>query len=175
MQQSLRDVPCTQELAQALNQQFAKTLNAIDKAIVAQLQLDAQLTETAKKLRDIPGIGPLISAALATLLQRYPFVSADAVTCYVGLDPRAKDSGQKHGQRKLTTPGPAEMRRLLYIAAMTAARHPQIKPFYERQLAKGLSCIAAYNILARKLLRSAWSMIKHNQTFDLQRFANHLT
>jgi len=175
LQQSLRDVPLTKNILYALNQQLTKTLIAIDKAIVAQLKQDVQLVDTANKLRDIPGIGPLISAALATLLQRYPFANADAVTCYVGLDPRAKDSGQKRGQRKLTKRGPSEMRRLLYIAAMTAARHPQIKPIYERQLAKGLSCIAAYNVLARKLLRAAWSLIKHDQAFDLNRFANQLT
>lgn len=175
LQQSLQDVVLTKTLLQALSRQLSKTIIAIDKAIIAQLKRDPQLTETAKKLRDIPGIGALISTALATLLQRYPFVSADAVTCYVGLDPRAKDSGQKHGKRKLTKRGPAELRRLLYMASMTAARHPQIKPFYERQLAKGLSSIAAYNVVARKLLRAAWSILKHNQAFDLNRFSNQLT
>lgn len=175
LQQSLSDVPITKPILRTLTRQLAKAQSAIDKAIVAQLKLDPNLAETAKKLRDIPGVGPLISTALATLLQRFSFVNADAVTCYVGLDPRAKDSGQKRGQRKLTKHGPAELRRLLYLAAMTAARHPAIKAFHERQLAKGLSCIAAYNVLARKLLRTAWSLVKHDQTFDLNRLVNQLT
>lgn len=85
----------------------------------------------------------------------------------LGLDPRPRDSGQCRGQRKLSKRGPAELRRLLYIAAMTAARHPVLKAFHERQRAEGLSPIAAYNVLARKLLRTAWSIVRYDRPFDL--------
>ncbi|MEP7156025.1 MAG: hypothetical protein ABI905_09640 [Betaproteobacteria bacterium] len=71
-------------------------------------------------------------------------------------------------QRSASLPfdGPAELRRLLYNAAMSAARTAVWKPLYQRELAKGLSTTAALNILARKLLRIAFSLFKHATNFD---------
>ena len=122
-------------------------------------------------LKDIPGIGPVVSAALATLLSRHPFASADAAVAFVGLDPRPRESGTWRGQRKLSKRGPTEIRRLLYVAAMTTARNVAMRGEIDRHKAKGLSATAIYNIIARKLLRTAWSMLKHQTPFAMNRFS----
>jgi transposase len=175
LRQSLRGVDTLRAAAQALDRQFVATVKTIDQQVTALIQQEPQLLQSVKHLHTVPGFGPLIAAALATVLQRIPFAKADAAVAFSGLDPRPRDSGQCRGQRKLSKRGPAELRRLLYIAAMTAARHPLIKAFYERQRAKRLSAIAAYNVLARKLLRTAWSIVRYNRPFDLQRFVGALT
>lgn len=172
MQQSLRDTDELKPVLRALELQFAKALAVLDKAIVRRLQQEPELASFAAGLRAIPGVGPLVSAALAMLMYRHDFSSADAVVAYVGLDPRPRESGTYRGQRKLSKRGPAELRRLLYVAAMTTARHAAIKVEYARHLAKGLSATAVYNILARKLLRTAWSMLKHSRPFDIARFVS---
>ncbi|MGH8655713.1 MAG: hypothetical protein ACREYE_27635, partial [Gammaproteobacteria bacterium] len=41
-------------------------------------------------LHTVPGFGPLISTALATVLQRTPFAKADAAVAFSGLDPRPR-------------------------------------------------------------------------------------
>ena len=92
--------------------------------------------------------------------------SADAVIALTGLDPRPNDSGKKTGQRRLSKRGWPEIRRLLYAAAMSAARTKAWNGFYLAQRAKGLSTTAALIVLARKLLRVAFSLFKQKSDFD---------
>lgn len=170
LQQSLGDEAELAPALKALSQAFTKTVAAIDRLIARRLKDEPELARGADMLREIPGVGPLVSAALTTLLHRHRFASADAVVAFAGLDPRPRESGVWRGRRKLSKRGPAELRRLLYVAAMTTARHPAMSPELERHRAKGLSAIAIYNIVARKLLRTAWSMLRHQQPFDIKRF-----
>jgi transposase len=81
------------------------------------------------------------------------------------------DSGQKVGQRRLSKRGPAEWRRLLFNAAMSASRTKAWKEHYERERAKGLSRTAALNVLARKLVRVAFGLFKSHQHFDATKIA----
>ncbi len=62
--------------------------------------------------------------------------------------------------------GPAELHRLPYNAAMSAAKTATWKPCYERQRAKGLSTSIALVVLARKLVRVAFALYKHDTCFD---------
>lgn len=137
-------------------------------------RLDEQLAAAVEQLpagdlavlRSIPGIGPLSGAALLGVFTRLGFRSSDAVVAYSGFDPRPQDSGQKRGRRRLSKRGPAELRRLLYNAAMSAAKTKTWKPFYERQRAKGLPTTAALVVLARKLIRVAFALFKKDVCFD---------
>ena len=76
-----------------------------------------------------------------------------------------RDSGQWRGRRFLSKRGPAELRRLLFTAAMSACKTKLWQPFYQRYRARGLSTTAALVILARKLARIAFSIVKHNVDF----------
>ncbi|WP_295521816.1 transposase, partial [uncultured Pseudacidovorax sp.] len=97
---------------------------------------------------------------------RMPVASADAVVAFTGLNPRPNDSGKKTGQRRLSKKGWPESRRLLYAAAMSAARTKTWKSFYQAQRSKGLSTTAALVVLARKLMRVAFSLFKQQAMFD---------
>jgi transposase len=149
----------------------AVALCHIDRLVA---RIDLQLEHTVRQLtagdlttlRSIPGIGLLSGAALLNVFNRYGFRGAEAAVAYSGLDPRPQDSGQKRGRRRLSKRGPAELRRLLYNAAMSAAKTKTWKPFYERQRAKGLSTTAALVVLARKLLRVAFALFKKGVRFD---------
>ncbi|MBK8568497.1 MAG: transposase [Nitrosomonadales bacterium] len=46
-------------------------------------------------------------------LERVPFRNADAFVAFTGFDPRANNSGNKIGRRRLAKHGPAELHRLL--------------------------------------------------------------
>ncbi len=65
------------------------------------------------------------------------------------------------GRRKLTKKGRAELRRLLYMAAMAARRSETRRGFYDRHRARGLSTIQALVALARKLARVAFALLKN--------------
>ena len=52
---------------------------------------------------------------------------------------------------------------------MSACKTQLWKPFYQRYRARGLSSTAALVVLARKLARVAFSIVKHNVDFRPER------
>lgn len=139
--------------------------------LVAGSELDTAVTN----LRTIPGIGPVIAAAVASCLETHHFTHPDQFVAYIGLDVTVHDSGQRTGVGHLSHQGSAELRRLLYLAAQTNQRgdHPT-NPFqaqYHREQTKGLSTTAALCAVARKLARTCWSIHKHQTTYDASRVA----
>lgn len=156
-----------------LQAQRDATLHPLDALLTA---LDRALPQTVRALppgpsrwahlRTLPGIGPLSGAALTELFSRVSCSRSDAVIAYIGFDPRPCDSGQRRGRRRLSQRGPAELRRLLSNAARSAAKTATGKPCYQHQRAKGLSTTAALVVLARKLVRVAFALDKHNTGFD---------
>jgi transposase len=151
---------------------FARTLrsldaliNELDQCMQTLVANDPQLAPIATNLDTMVGFGPLLSNAMANAITRHPFKHADAFIAFIGWDPRVRDSGQRHGRRFLSKRGPAELRRLLYVAAMSASKTKLWRPFYERYRARGFSSTATLVILARKLARIAFSIVKHGTVF----------
>jgi transposase len=122
--------------------------------------------EAAEHIETIPGFGALTSSCLGQRFTRLPYATSDAVVAATGLDTRPDDSGQRHGRRRLSKCGPAEERRLLFNCARSASQTAFWRPYYEAQLAKGLSSTAATVALARKMLRVAFAVYKHRQPFN---------
>jgi transposase len=171
MKQSALDCAELRALMKPLLAGFTKLLDAVDSKI-AQAAADVNLdSEGFERITSVPGIGLLSGSVLLGLFQRLAQRGSDAVIAFLGLDPRPMDSGQKVGRRRLSKRGPAESRRLLFNAAMSASRTKAWKPQYEHERAKGLSRIAALNVLARKMVRVAFGLFKSNQHFDPSKIA----
>lgn len=118
-----------------------------------------------QRCRAIEGVGPVTAMALTLIFHREQFTSSDAFIAFLGMDVRVRESGKFVGRRKLTKKGDPELRRLLYMAAMTACRSMAWKPFYERALARGLSRIQALVALGRKLARIGYALLKNQSTY----------
>lgn len=113
----------------------------------------------------IEGIGPITSAALIMAFNRGDFRSSDAFIAFLGLDVRVRDSGKSRGRRRLTKKGDPELRRLLYLAAMTASHSATWQSFYQRHLDRGLTKIQALVVLARKLARIAFAILRNQSAY----------
>lgn len=159
LQQSLADLPeCAREAAD-LMRRMQRLEKALERRITAYAK--EHWEQDVSRCRKIEGFGPLTSSGLATAYQRGEFRSSDAFVAFIGLDVRARDSGTQRGKRKLTKKGPAQLRRLLYTAAMAASRSATWRPFYQRHRDRGLSATQALVALARKLARVAFSLMKN--------------
>lgn len=156
---------------QDLEAGFAALLKAIDARIVALLEQEAHVRERQRLLQSIVGVGPQSSALLSSLLSRVNFVSADALVAYSGLDPRACDSGNSKGRRRLSKRGQPALRHQMYLAAMSACHTSTFKATYQALRARGLKTTEALVVLARKLLRIAFAVWRSGQPFDPKRFA----
>ena len=156
---------------QALMTQFNQLLARIDQRIKALVRQLGWMGDYRRCL-SIPGIGPVNAAALVCAYNRGAFAGSDAFIAYLGLDVRRRESGRFKGKRKLTKCGESELRRLLYCAAQPARCHQRFDNYYNAQIDKGHSKIAAKIILARKLARIAFTLINRQQSFNNQQLAS---
>ena len=148
----------------ALMREISHLLARIDKHIQALLRSLGWWADYQRCL-SIPGIGPLNAAALVTVFHRGAFAGSDAFVAFIGIDVRLRESGRYKGKRKLTKCGESEVRRLLFCAAQPARSYRLFDDYYQKQLEKGLSKIAAKVVLARKLARIAFTLLTNQQSF----------
>jgi transposase len=163
---SCADAPFLNSQAEKLIADFTDVLKQIDQEIARLNATIPKRQEQVKHLQSIAGVGLLTSSWLANLFDRVKFKNSDAVVAFVGIDPRPCDSGQKRGRRRLSKRGPSEGRRLLYNAAMAAAKSPVWKPLYEHYRHLGWPSTATIVIIARKILRIAFTLTKKGSCFD---------
>lgn len=143
---------------------YKKLLKRIDSRMEALIKASGW-QQAYQRCLSIPGIGPVNAVALVTVFHRGAFSSQDAFVAYLGMDVRTRESGTYKGKRKLTKKGPAEVRRLLYCAAIASRSHKPFAQYHQRQLEKGLPKIAANCILARKLARLAFTLMSREESF----------
>ncbi len=166
LRMSVSDVPHLKEAMEPVLKELSKLLAHLDSEIETAVKKLSGETNDFECITSIAGIGLLSGAALLGLFRRLRNSSGDAVIAFLGLDPRPMDSGQKKGLRRLSKRGPAEWRRILFNAAKSASRTKAWKAVYERERAKGLATTAAFNVLARKLVRVALGLFKANAKFN---------
>ena len=99
---------------------------------------------------DLPELGKLNRKQIAAL---------------VGVAPFNKDSGRKRGKRR-TTGGRASLRRVLYLATLSASRfNPVIRPFYQNLLKRGKVKKVALVACMHKLLTIINAMIRKGEAW----------
>jgi len=158
-----------------LRRSFEAMIEELDRSIRDCVAQDPALAPIARNLQTVVGIGPLIGSAFANAITRRPFKNSDAVVAYFGLDPRVRDSGMKRGRRFLSKRGPAELRRLAYLGALSACKTKLWRPIYEHYRARGLSSTATLNVIARKLVRIAFAIVKSGLPFRPELLQNACT
>ena len=158
-----------------LRTRFNQLIARIDLRVKALIEASPERKQHLARLCTISGVGPVVGTALVNTLERVPVKSADAFVAFAGLDPRPDDSGQHRGKRRLSKRGPAELRRLLYLAALSAVKTKPWRSLYEQYRARGLSSTAALVILARRIARTAWSIYTYKTEFDPARLTRSLT
>jgi len=151
------------------------SIEAIVAAIKAQLdELEAQMVghvrdhfgDLDRLLQSAAGIGPVASATLIAELPELGRLNRREIAALVGVAPMANDSGSSRGRRRVQG-GRFEVRRVLYMATLTAARHnPAIKAFYERLKATGKLPKVALVACMRKLLTTLNAMVRTGKTWD---------
>lgn len=124
-------------------------------------------------LQAIPGVGMVTRATLLAQLPELGSLNGKEIAALVGVAPFNRDSGKHQGER-IIWGGRAQVRRALYMAAVSAARcNPVIRDFYQRLRAQGKPAKVALTACMRKLLVIMNAMLKHHSpwmpsSIDLQ-------
>lgn len=164
LNQSLSGIKGLQAGLSALKRQINRLDQQIEKHL-RTLMRESDLMADVLRCQAIEGVGFLTATALVMANLRGDFKDSDAFIAFLGLDVRVRDSGKQVGRRKLTKKGSSEIRRLLHNAAMAAKRSQTWGGYFDRYVARGLSKTQALVILARKLARVAFSLLKNQSEY----------
>src|SRR5574337_39957 len=164
-----------QQRASGPDRRMRKSLNIMLKALdreLARLEqemhafIDEHHAELLALLAEVKGVG---KATISTLLAEVPELgelSGREISALVGVAPINRDSGTLRGKRT-TFGGRPQVRRVLFMAAMVAARYnPVIKAFYDRLVAAGKPKKLALTACMRKLLTILNAMAKARKPFN---------
>ena len=119
-------------------------------------------------LRSVPGMGPVASRTLLALLPELGHLNRKQIAALAGVAPFARDSGAWRGTRVIWG-GRAQVRRVLYMAALVASRHnPVLRALYARLRAAGKPAKVALVACMRKLLTILNAMLHTGTRWTLQ-------
>ena len=112
------------------------------------------------RMMSVQGVGLQTATAALVYMPELGELTDGQAAALVGLAPYNKDSGTYSGRRS-TRGGRYQVRRVLYMAAVCAARfNPILRAFYQRLLAKGKKPKVALTAVMRKLILLLNLMLK---------------
>lgn len=163
----------TELVRQIANEQFeviknlTLEINKYDK----RLKICARDCESAKRLQQIPGIGPVISTALTYMIAD-PKVYKNGRQCAaaLGLTPKEHSSGGKQRLGRISGEGNSYLRKILVQGAQSVLsrapkrqNEPLMKWVYQLKMRKSNNLAAV--ALANKITRIAWAMLVNQSEF----------
>lgn len=139
----------------------------LEKAISGHIDNDPDLRGKHELLLTIPGVGNRVADQFTALLADGNFQSAEQLAAYLGLVPVEWQSGTSvRSPARLSKAGPARVRGLLYMPAVTAKRcNPHVKALYERLIAKGKTKMSAIGGAMRKLVHLCFGVVRSAQPY----------
>jgi transposase len=133
-------------------------LAEIDKMLASLIRENHDWCRLAKRLRMVPGVGPVLAQTLIALLPELGQLSRRAIAALVGLAPFDNQSGKHAGERHIKG-GRAAVREVLYMAVISAMQHnPVIAAFAKRLAGKKpkviiVACMRKLLVILNAMLR----------------------
>ena len=163
------------EIPQSVRDSLARSITFLESQlatlqaeITRHIDDDPDLHQQRDLLLTIPGVGPQVAQHMTALLAGRHFDRAEQVAAYLGLVPLQRQSGSSlNAKPRLSKTGPARLRQLLYLPAVTATRcNPHIRAFYQRLLAQGKPKMAAIAASMRKLVHLCFGVLRSNTPYQ---------
>jgi len=127
-------------------------LAAVEKLIRDHIDHDPDLRQKSERLQQVKGVGPVLAATLLAHVPELGQIDSAKLSVLVGVAPFANDSGSARMARHIRG-GRAVVRKVLYMAAVCAARcNPVLAAFYRRLRQAGKPAKVCLVAVMRKLL-----------------------
>lgn len=151
-------------------QALEKERQRLERDIDDHINGHPKLKQDRQLLESIPGIGRVLSVELMAMLRSRPFRSANQSAAFAGLVPVMHESGTSVSKiPRLSKAGPARLRAKLYMGAVVAIRYnPSIRAQYKRLTDRGKTKMSALGAAMRKLVTTAFGVLKHQVGYDPQ-------
>jgi transposase len=162
-------VDCIERVICSLEQEHARVQAEFDAVIAAE----ETLMRDSANILSIPGVGVMLrNVLLAVCYRQLLELPQRKLLAHCGLSPREHSSGQHKGRTLMSKTGDARIRRVLYMAAMTAIRKGGLfHEYFQRHIQRGKNGKVALVCVMRRLLYIIQGVVKSNSAFDIERFA----
>lgn len=138
-------------------------LEGVDDDLDGLMKQSEIFTRKLDIITSLKGVGRVSALQLLANLPELGRLSHKKISALVGVCPYSRDSGGYRGKRMIWG-GRAEVRKVLYMAALVATRHnPIIRAFYQRLVDAGKPKKVALVACMRKMLTFLNAMIRDNQ------------
>ena len=161
-------------LAEKLHEDTIVRLKADIKAIECEIERLIDQDPTYRQLiglmMTIPGVGLLLASHLLVTFQSSPQpYNPRALSAFIGICPYQHESGTSiKGATTSRHYGPPGLRRLLYLAALSArTHHPYFRHYFFRKVQQGKNKKLVINNIANKLLRIVCAVLRTQTPFIL--------
>jgi transposase len=143
-----------------------KQLEEIDNELDGAVKSSPAWREKDDLLRSVKGVGKVLSRTLLSLVPELGTLGKKQISALIGVAPLNRDSGTQRG-RRIIWGGRAQVRAVLYMAALTAARcNPTIRAFHARLIAAGKIPKVALVACMRKLLVILNAMVRNGTRWN---------
>lgn len=143
-----------------------KKVKQLDTEMEERMHSCPEWRATEEILRSVPGVGPVLSAAIIAGLPELGWADRRQIAALVGVAPLNRDSGTLRG-RRCVWGGRAPLRSVLYMATLAATRHnPVIGTLYRRLCAAGKPKKVALVACMRKLLTILNAMLRNKTAWQ---------
>jgi transposase len=140
-----------------------RDIEALEAAIRKRVEADESLARRYAILISIAGIGFVAAVTMLASLPELGSSTVKEIAMLAGLAPIADQSGKREGAR-VVWGGRANVRRILYLAALSATRfNANMTALYHRMTAAGKPPKLALIAVARKLAVLANTLISHDR------------
>lgn len=131
---------------------LTEQIELLDQEIKDLIKGLPEWKEGMKRLVSIPGVGYVTAITMLATMPELGQLNRQKIAALAGLAPFNRDSGKKRGQRRIFG-GRQSVRRVLYMACLSAAKHnPVIKSFYSRLIENGKPFKVVITACMRKMI-----------------------
>ena len=148
--------------------QLDKLIDELENHLRTLVAEAPSLSRATRLLETVPGIGLLSAAAILAHLPMTRLRNSKAAAAYAGLTPCERQSGTSvKGRPRLSKIGNAQLRKALYMPALSAARgNSSLGAFAARLRAAGKKGKVVIAAVMRKLVTIAYAILKAGMPFN---------
>ena len=158
-----------QKGCEELVSEIDKLMEKNEKDITAKLAEDKELEARINRIATAKGVGATTITCVVAETQGFHLIeNRQQLTSYAGLDVKAKQSGKEDPKHTISKKGNANIRAVLYMPAMSAARcNRQAKAAYDRICQKHpKEKMIGITAVMRRLLLLIYTLWKNGEEYD---------
>lgn len=145
---------------------FKKQIRAIDSEIRRLIESDPTFKHMLTLLLSVPGVGLLLAAHMILLTQ--VSLNYKQLNSFLGIAPNEHSSGSSvHGRPTSRHFGPAAIRKLLFLAALSVSTHrKQFRSYFLRKTQEGKPARLVLNNIENKLVKIICAVLRTNSPYN---------